>query len=97
MYVGYGRRRSGFGEAETDLQGRCLVSGLFAGKQPVGISKPGYLRISETIEIAEGAVKDCRTTVEPDAKTPRVFPRDGAIGRLPGSVRSAELPCERLQ
>lgn len=58
VYVGYDPRRPGFGEATTDLQGHYLVSGLFAGKQPVYVSKPGYLRISEMIEIAEGAVKD---------------------------------------
>lgn len=58
VYVGYDPRRPGFGEATTDLQGHYLVSGLFAGRQPVYVSKPGYLRISEMIEIAEGAVKD---------------------------------------
>src|SRR2546422_5282112 len=58
VYVGYDPRRPGFGEATTDLQGHYLVSGLFARRQPVYVSKPGYLRISEMIEIAEGAVKD---------------------------------------
>lgn len=58
VYVGYDPRRSGFGGATTDLQGHYLVAGLFAGSQPVYVSKPGYLKISETIEIAEGAVKD---------------------------------------
>jgi hypothetical protein len=58
VYVGYDPRRPGFGAATTDLQGHYLVSGLFAGRQPVSVSKPGYLRISDMIEIAEGAVKD---------------------------------------
>ena len=58
VYVGYDPRQSGFGEATTDLQGHYVVSGLFAGSQPVSVSIPGYLRISETIQIAEGAVKD---------------------------------------
>ena len=58
LYVGYDPRRPGFGEATTDLQGHYLVSGMFAGRQPVFVSKSGYLRISEMIEIAEGAVKD---------------------------------------
>jgi len=58
VYVGYDPRRSGFGHATTDLQGHYLVLGLFAGRESVSVSKPGYLQISETIEIAEGAVKD---------------------------------------
>jgi hypothetical protein len=58
LYVGYDPRRPGFGAATTDLQGHYLVSGLFVGRQPVSVSKSGYLRISEMIEIAEGAAKD---------------------------------------
>jgi len=58
VYVGYDARRPGFGEGETDLQGRYVVSGLFAGKQPVLVSKPGYLRILEDVEIQDGTVKD---------------------------------------
>jgi hypothetical protein len=34
------------------------VTGLFAGRQPVFVTKPGSLKISEMIEIAEGALKD---------------------------------------
>src|SRR5438034_1534806 len=58
LYVGYDPRRPGFGEATTDLQGHYLVPGLFAGRQPVSVSKSGYLTISETIDIADGTVKD---------------------------------------
>jgi hypothetical protein len=58
VYVGYDPRRSGFGEGETDLRGHYVVSGLFAGKQPVFVSKPGYLRIQEDVEVQEGTVKD---------------------------------------
>ena len=41
LYVGYDPRRPGFGEATTDLQGHYLVSGMFAGRQPVSVSKSG--------------------------------------------------------
>jgi len=58
LYVGYDPRRPGFGEATTDLGGHYLVSGLFPGRQPVSVYKSGYLRISDMMEIAEGAVKD---------------------------------------
>lgn len=58
VYVGYDPRRSGFAEGETDPQGHYVVSGLFAGRQPVFVSKPGYLRIQEDVEIGEGTVKD---------------------------------------
>jgi hypothetical protein len=58
LYVGYDPRRPGFGEATTDPGGHYLVSGLFAGRQPVSVSKSGYLSSSEMMEIAEGAVKD---------------------------------------
>jgi hypothetical protein len=56
--VGYDPRRPGFGVAITDLQGHYLVPGLFAGKQPVSVYKSGYLKISDTIDIADGTVKD---------------------------------------
>jgi len=58
VYVGYDLRRPGAGEGETDAQGRYVVAGLFAGKQTVGVSKPGYLRIEEDVDIQEGTVKD---------------------------------------
>jgi hypothetical protein len=51
-------RRLGFGQAKTDAQGHYLVSDLFPGSQPVSVSKPGYLRIEEAIEITDGTVKD---------------------------------------
>jgi len=56
--VGYDPRYSGFGSATTDLQGHYVVSGLFAGSQPVSVSKPGFLSVSDTVVIAEGGVKD---------------------------------------
>jgi len=58
VYVGSDPRWPGFGLATTDLQGLYLVTGLFAGRQPVFVTKPGFLKISEMIEIAEGALKD---------------------------------------
>ena len=58
VYVNRDPRRLGFGHAITDVNGRYFVSNLFAGKQAVFVSKPGYLRIEETIEIADGTVKD---------------------------------------
>src|SRR4051812_22904124 len=51
-------RRPGFGEGATDLQGHYVVSGLFAGPQPIGVSKPGYLTVLDTVAVADGAVKD---------------------------------------
>jgi hypothetical protein len=58
VYVGYDLRRPGFGEGETDPQGRYVVSGLLAGIQPVLVSKPGYLRTHEDVDIQVGTVKD---------------------------------------
>ena len=58
LSVGRDPRRLGYGHAITDVNGRYLVSNLFAGTQPVFVSKPGYLRIEETIEIADGTLKD---------------------------------------
>jgi len=58
VYVGYDPRRGPVGEGETDAHGRYVVTGLVAGKQPVGVSKPGYLRILEDVDIQEGSVKD---------------------------------------
>jgi hypothetical protein len=58
VYVGADPRQTGFGSATTDPNGRYLVTGLYPGTQLVGVSKPGFVRIAEMVEIAPGAARD---------------------------------------
>jgi hypothetical protein len=58
VFVGIDPRRAGFGSATTDPNGRYLVTGLYAGTQSVSVSKPGFVRVAEMMEITPGAVRD---------------------------------------
>jgi hypothetical protein len=58
VYIGSDARSPSFVSVRTDVQGRYVMPGLFAGTSRVNVSKPGYLALSEDVTIAEGAVKD---------------------------------------
>jgi Carboxypeptidase regulatory-like domain len=58
VYVGADPRQAGFGTATTDPNGRYVATGLYAGTQLVSVSKPGFMRVAEMVEIAPGAVRD---------------------------------------
>jgi hypothetical protein len=56
--VGQDSRNGGTGAAQTDNQGRYAIRGLGTYQQPVGVSKPGYIRMSASVVIGVELTRD---------------------------------------